>query len=130
MAGLVDAVHAENAGDFLYVGENGFELALIGNFEVGVDARVGAIRPAFQVMNVGTSSADDGSNFGEKDGAIPCAGGEVAGKLGFVAAAPLAGDAAFSLVHEIVNVGTLVSVHGDGPAWRDVAEDFVAGNGI
>src|SRR5260370_11981638 len=130
MAGLVDAVHAENAGDFLYVGENGFELAFIGNFEVGVDARVGAIRPVFQVMNVGTSSADDGSNFGEKAGAIPCADGELDGKLGFGAAAPLDGDPAFSLVHEILNVGTLASGHGDAPASRDVSADFVAGNSI
>src|SRR5260370_16517383 len=118
MAGLVDAVHAENAGDFLYVGENGFELAFIGNFEVGVDARVGAIRPAFQVMNVGTSSADDGSNLGEKAGAIPCADGGLYGKLGFGAAAPLDGDARFSLSPQILHRRTLARAHSHPPPPR------------
>src|SRR5713226_841668 len=130
MAGLVDAFDAQNARNFLYVDENGFELALIGNFEVGVNARVGAIRTALQVMDVGTSSADDGGDFSEKAGAIACADSELDGKLGFGAAAPLDGDAAFGLVHEILNVGTLASMYGDTAASRDVADNFVAGNGI
>src|SRR5947209_19083350 len=130
MAGLVDAFDTKNAGDFFNVYEDGFELALVGNFEVGVNARVGAIRTAFQIMNVGTSSADDGGDFGEKAGAVACADGELDGKLGFGAAAPLDGDAAFGLVQEILHVGTLASVDGDSSSSRDVADNFVAGNGI
>src|SRR6266852_2035976 len=130
MAGLVDAFHTENARDFLNIDEDGFELAFIGDFEVGVDARVGAVGTAFEIMNVGTSSADDGSDFGEKAGAVACADGELDGKLGFGAAAPLDSDAAFGLVHEILHVGTLASVDGDTAASRDVANNFVAGNGI
>ena len=130
MAGLVDAFDTKNAGDFFNVYEDGFELAFVGNFEVGVNARVGAIRTAFQVMNVGPSSADDGGDFGEEAGAVACADGELDGEFGFGAAAPLDGDAAFGLVHEILNVGTLASVHGDAAAPRDVADNFVAGNGV
>src|SRR5882757_4622111 len=130
MAGLVDAFHAKNAGDFFDVDQDGFELAFIGDFEVGVNARVGAVRAAFQVMNVGTSAADDGSDFGEKAGAVARADSELDRKLGFGAAAPLDGDAAFRLVHEILNVGTLASVNGDSSSSRDVADNFVAGNGV
>src|SRR5437667_10528116 len=130
VAGLVDTLDAENAGNFLYVDENGFELAFIRNFEVCVNARVGAVGAAFQVMNVRASSADDGSDFGKKAGAVACADGELDGKFGFRAAAPLDGDAAFGLVHEILNVGTRPGVHGDTAATRDVADNFVAGNGI
>src|SRR6266446_10804904 len=116
MAGLVDALDAENAGDFLNIDEDGFELAFIGDFEVGVNARVGAIGAALEIMNVGTSSADDGSDFGEKTGAVACADGELDRKLGFGAAAPLDGYAAFGLVHEILHIGTLASVDGDSPS--------------
>src|SRR5216684_4422898 len=130
MAGLVDAFDTENAGDFLNIDQDGFELAFIGDFEVGVNARVGAIGAAFQVMNVGTSSADDGGDFGEKTGAVACADGELDGKLGFGTAAPLDGDAAFGLVHEILHVGTRSGVHGHTAAAGDVADNFVAGNGI
>ena len=130
MAGLVDAFDTKNAGDFFNVYEDGFELAFISNFEVGVNARVGAVRAAFEIVNVGPSSADDGGDFGEKAGAVACADGELDRKLGFGAAAPLDSDAAFGLVHEILNVGTLASVHGDAAASRDVADNFVAGNGV
>ena len=65
VAGLVDPLDAENAGNFLYVDENGFELALIGDFQVGVNARVSAIGAAFEVVNVGTGTADDGDPAGE-----------------------------------------------------------------
>src|SRR5712692_9329357 len=130
VARLVDAFDAQNARNFLYVDENGFELALVGNLQIRVDSRIAAIRTALQVMNVGTSSADDGGDFSEKAGAVACADGELDGKLGFGAAAPLDGDAAFGLVHEILNIGTLTSMHGDTAAPRDVADNFVAGNGI
>jgi len=53
LAGLVDAFDTDDTGDFADIDENGFELALVGDFEVGVDARVGAIGTAFEVMNVG-----------------------------------------------------------------------------
>src|SRR5258708_23553337 len=88
MAGLVDAFNAENTGNFLNVDQDGFELAPVGDFEVGVNSRVGAIRAAFRVMNVGTSAADDGGFFGEETGAVACAAGGLEGKIGFGAGAP------------------------------------------
>jgi len=132
LAGLVDAFDAENAGNFADIDENGFELTPVGNFEVGVNARVGAgaIGTAFEVVNVGTGSADDGGDVGKKTGAVARADGELDRKLGFGSAAPLDGDAAFGLVHEILHVGTRSGVHGDAAAARDVADNFVAGNGI
>src|SRR5260370_13187447 len=130
MAGLVDAFDAENAGNFAYIRKDSFELALVGNFEVGVDARVGAIGAAFEVVDVGAGSADDGSDFGENAGAIPGTNGKLHGEGGFGSAAPLDGDAALGLVHEILDVGAHSSVHGDAAAAGDVADDFVPRNGI
>src|SRR6266436_2796686 len=130
MAGLVDAFDAKNTGNFLNVDEDGFELAPVGDFEVGVNASVGAVGTAFEIVNVGTGSADDGGDFGKKAGAVARADGELDGKLGFGAAAPLDGDAAFGLVHEILHVGTSSGVHGHAAAAGDVADNFVAGDGI
>src|ERR1700756_2981948 len=50
---LVNAFHAVDAGNFANVGEDGFELAAVRNFEAGVDARVQAVGPAFQAGGVG-----------------------------------------------------------------------------
>src|SRR5258706_2316433 len=130
MAGLVDAFDAEDAGNFADIDEDGFELALIGNFEIGVNAGISAIRAAFEIVNVGTGSADDGGDFGEKAGAIARADGELDRESGFGAAAPLDGDAAFGLVHEVLHVGTRTRVHGDAATTGDIADDFVARNGV
>src|SRR5882762_4255694 len=130
VAGLVDAFDAENAGNLADINEDGLELALVGNFEVGVNTRVGAIGTAFEVMDVGTGAADDRGDFGEKPGAVARADGELDGKLGFGSAAPFDGDAAFGLVHEILDVGTRSSVDGDTAPAGDVADNFVARNGI
>src|SRR5438309_1029725 len=51
-------------------------------------------------------------------------------KLGFGSAAPLDGEAGFGLVHEVLNVGTRSCVHGDTATAGDVADNFVARNGI
>src|SRR5712691_201832 len=75
VAGLVDAFDAQDAGNFADIDEDGFELALVGNFEIGVNARVGAVGAALEVVNVGTGAADNGGDFGEKAGAVACADG-------------------------------------------------------
>src|SRR5229473_2457367 len=130
MARLVDAFDAEDAGNFADVDEDGFELSLIGDFQIGVNARIGAIRAAFEIVNVGAGSADDGGDFGKKSGAIACADRELDGESGFGAAAPFDGNAAFGLVHKVLDVGTRSRVHGDAAAAGDVADDFVAGNRV
>src|SRR5258706_4443525 len=130
MAGLVDAFDAEDAGNFADIDEDGFELALIGNFEIGVNAGISAIRAAFEIVNVGTGSADDGGDFGEKAGAIARADGELDRESGFGAAAPLDGDAAFGLVHEVLDVETGACVDGHAAATGDIADDYVARNGV
>jgi hypothetical protein len=40
LAGLEDALNAINTGDFADIDEDGFELATVGNFEIGIDACV------------------------------------------------------------------------------------------
>src|SRR5260370_16858535 len=120
MAGLVDAFDAENAVDFFQVGENGLQLALVGNFEVGVDARIGAVGTAFQVVNVGTGAADDGGDFGEQAGAVASADGELHGEGGGAGAAPLDGDAALGLIHHILHVWTRPRVHRAPPPTPDL----------
>src|SRR5712692_6107406 len=130
LAGLVDAFDAENAGNFADIDEDGFELPAVGDLQIGVNAGVGAIGTALEVVNIGTGSADDGGDFGKQAGAVASSDSELDGKLGFGAAAPLDGDAAFSLIHQILNVGAQASVHGNAAAAGDVADNFVAGNGI
>src|SRR6266481_9332794 len=130
LAGLVDAFDAENAGNFADIDEDGFKLTAVGDFQIGVNAGVGAVGTAFEVVNVGTRSADDGGDFGKQAGAVARADGELDGKLCFGTAAPLDGDAAFGLVHEILHVGTSSGVHGHAAAAGDVADNFVAGSGI
>src|SRR5713226_3009817 len=130
LAGLVDAFDAENAGNFADIDEDGFQLTAVGDFQIGVNAGVGAVGTAFEVVNIGTRSADDGGDFGKQAGAVARTDGELDGEGGFGAAAPLDGDAAFGLVHEILDVGTHASVYGNTAAARDVADNFVAGNGI
>src|SRR5437879_8798722 len=130
MAGLVDAFDTENARNFFDICEDGFELALISDFKVGVDARVGAVGAAFQVVNVGAGAADNGSDVCQKAGAITRADGELDGESGFGAAAPLDGDAALCLIHQVLNVGARPRMDGDAATARDVADNFVPGNGI
>jgi len=67
---LVNAFDAVNAVDTADVGEDGLQLALIGDFEAGFDAGILPIRAALERANVRTRAADDGSNFGEQSGAI------------------------------------------------------------
>ena len=83
MAGLVDAFDAEHAGNFTDIDEDSLQLALIGDFQIGVNARVGAVGPAFEIVNVGTGSADDGGDFSKKAGAIARADGELDGESSF-----------------------------------------------
>jgi hypothetical protein len=61
---LVDAFDAVDALDAAYAGEDGFELAAVGDFEAGVDAGVLAIGAAFEHADVGAGAADHRSNFG------------------------------------------------------------------
>src|SRR5258707_2401790 len=128
LAGLVDAFDAENAGNFADIDEDGFKLTAVGDFQIGVNAGVGAVGTAFEVVNVGTRSADDGGDFGKQAGAVACAEGELDGEGGFGAASPLDGDAAFGLVHEILHVGPRARLHGDTAASRAVAGNFAAAN--
>src|SRR2546430_16837746 len=98
MAGLVDAFDAENAGDFFDICEDGFELALIGDFKVGVDARVGAVGAAFQVVNVGAGAADNGGGVFARAGAAVAPVGGLIGGMGLGAPAPPAAPAGPPLV--------------------------------
>src|SRR5260370_14410314 len=63
---LVDTLHIIHAGDSADIGEDGLELAAIGDFQAGVDARVRAIRSAFQAVDVGSGAADYGGNISQK----------------------------------------------------------------
>src|ERR1700730_948349 len=67
---LVHALNAIDAGNFSNIREDGFELALIHDFQVGIHARVAAIRAAFQVVDVGTGATDHSGDFREQAGAI------------------------------------------------------------
>src|SRR5579885_720316 len=128
--GLVDALDAEDAGDFADIEEDGFELAAVRDFEIGVNARVAAVGAAFEFVNIGAGSADDGSDLREEAGAVEREDGETHRERGGGGAAPLDGDAALGLIEEILHVGAEAGVDGDAPAARDVADNFVTGNGI
>src|SRR5207302_9181263 len=91
--GLVDAFDAENAGDFLDVGENCFKLAPVGNFQVGVNARVGAVRAALEIVDVGARAANHSGNFRQRSCTVARANGELHRERGAARAPPLDGDA-------------------------------------
>ena len=127
MEGAFDAVDAVDAAD---VGEDGFELALIGDFQAGFDAGVLAVRAAFQRADIGAGTADDGGDIGKQAGAILGADEEFDGEGSGIFAAPLDGDAALGLIEQVLDVGTRAGVNGDASAAGDVADDVVPGNRI
>ena len=116
--------------DLANIGKNTFELAAVGNFQARFDPRIQAIRPAFQVANIGTGAADDRGDFGKKAGAILGANSQLHRKGRSAFAAPFDGDATFGLVHQILHIGTSASVDGNAAAAGDVPDNFVAGNWI
>src|ERR1700724_1838659 len=127
---LVDALHTVHAGDFADIGEDGLELAAIGDFQAGVDARIRTVGPAFQAVDVGAGAADYGCNFSQEAGAVACADHQLHLERGRSCAAPLDSDAPFGLVQQILDVRARPGVNGDAAPPRDVADDVVAGNGI
>src|SRR5580704_9080967 len=69
-AGKLNLVHAfdpENTGDFSDVGQNGFQLATVDNFQAGFDAGILAVGAALEAADIGARSADDRGDFREKD---------------------------------------------------------------
>src|SRR5713226_5650782 len=118
VAGLVDTFDAVDARNFADIDKNGFELALVGDFKIGVDAGVGTVGAAFEIVNVGAGAADDGSNFREQSGAVLGANGKLHGEGCGALAAPLDGDAALGLIEQILNVRAQARVHGDAAAAR------------
>lgn len=127
---LVDALDSENAGDFSNVRENGFELAAVDDFEAGLDAGILTIGAALEASDVGTRSTDDRGDFCQESRAILAANGKLNRESSGAFAAPLDSDAAFRLVHEVLNVGTSACVHGHATAARNVADDVVTGNRV
>src|SRR5271170_141123 len=129
-AGLVDALDADYAADAADINEDGFELALVGDFETGFDAGVEFVWAAFEIADVGAGAADDSGDFGEQAGAVLGADGELYRERRSAVAAPFDGDAAFRLIQQVLHVGTALGVHSHAASARNVADDFVAGNGV
>src|SRR3984893_887481 len=130
LAGLVDPLDAVYAGNLANVEENGFQLALVRYFQIGIDARIQFVGAAFQAAYVRAGSADDRGNFRKQPGTILGAYGELHRECGLASAAPFDGDTPLRLVHEVLHLGAHAGVHGDATAARDVADDFVAGDGV
>src|SRR3984893_5810317 len=129
-AGLVDTLYTVHAGHCADIGEDGLELAAIGDFQAGVDARIRTVRAAFQAVNVGARAADYGGNLSQKAGAIAGADHELHLEGGGSCPTPLDGDAAFRLIQEILDIRTRASMNRDATPARDVTDDVVAGNRI
>src|SRR5277367_900038 len=101
---LVDAFDAKDAGDFSNVGENGFELAAVDDFEAGLDAGILTVGAALKAADIGAGAADDGGDSGEEARAVFGANRKLhRGGCGAFTA-PLDGDAALCLVHEILHI--------------------------
>ena len=62
-ARLVHALNTIDAGNLSNIREDGFELALIHDFQVGIHACVAAIGPAFQIVDIGTGATDHSGDF-------------------------------------------------------------------
>ena len=127
---MVDSLDAVNPGNFLDVGEDGFELPPVGNFQVSVNARVGAVRTALEIVNVGARAADHGGDFRQQSGAVARANRELHRERRAARAAPFDRDAPLRLVHQILHVGASARVHRHAAPARDVAHNLVAGNRI
>src|SRR5260370_41532271 len=69
---LVDTLHIIHAGDFADIGEDRLEVAAISDFQAGVDARVRAIRSAFQAGAVGSGAADYSGAYLRRSRAAQC----------------------------------------------------------
>src|ERR1700751_5905734 len=95
---LVDAFDAVNAIDATDVGVDGFELPLVDNFQARFDARILAIRPAFERSNVSAGIAEHGGNFGKQAGPVFGAHQKFDREGGRPFAAPGHGDAALRLI--------------------------------
>src|SRR5262249_46219162 len=128
--GLIDALNAKNAGDLANVGQDRFELAAIDDFEAGIDAGVQFVRTAFEIADVRTGTANDGSDFREQASTILGTNHELYRECGRGLAAPFHSDAALGLVQKILHVGAELVVYGDASATRDVADDVITRNGI
>jgi hypothetical protein len=74
---LVDALDAEHSGHFSNVGENGFELAAIDDFEAGFDAGILAVGAALEAANIGACSADDRGDLRQQPSAVLRTDGEL-----------------------------------------------------
>src|SRR5260221_5428909 len=130
IAGLVDALDADDSGDFTNVGEDSFKLAAIDNFEAGIDTGVIVIRAAFEIANIRAGSADDSGNVRKQACAVLGANGELNRERGGGLPAPLDGDTTLSFVEQILHVGAELGVNRDAAAPRDITRDVIARNRI
>src|SRR6185437_14160728 len=124
---VVDAFDVEDAGNFLDLEEDFFELLAVADVEGDFDPGMRVFADAFESANVGVDGADGGGDFGEHAGAIfgeDAKANRESGRLGW--SGPFGGDAAFGLVEKILNVGTSSGMHSDAAAARDVADDVIA----
>ena len=127
---MVNALDTEDAGHFSNVGENSFELAAVDNFEAGFDAGILAVGAALEAANIGARSANNCGDFRQKARAVLRSDGELNRESSGAFASPLHGNAAFRLIHEVLNIRATARVHRDAAAARDVADDVVTGNRI
>src|SRR5450755_951655 len=122
--GLVDPLDAVDTGDASDIDEDGFQLALVGNFQAGFDASIQVVRTACQIANIGAGTTDDCGDFGQQPGAIFGFDGKLHRECRGAIAAPLNGDAAFRLVQKILHVRTTLGVDRNAAAAGNVTDDF------
>src|SRR5580658_1198231 len=101
---LEGALNAVDALDATNVGEDGFELALIRDFQAGGNTGVLFVRTAFQSANVGASSTDYGGDVRKQTSTILGADYQFYREGGDIVAPPFDGNAALGLVHQVLDV--------------------------
>src|SRR5208282_3925286 len=127
---LINPFHAEDTVNALDGGEDAVELAAVLDFQVDFNARAQIVRVRFERTNIGPGLADGAGDFREHAGAVLGEHQEARDELAFGGAGPFHVDAALGFVEQVLDVRAIAVVDGHATAARDIADDFVAGNGV
>src|SRR5215469_18338414 len=135
---LLYPLHIPHAIDLPHAADDAFQVLQIGDVYDDVDGGVGSCGFGFDVADVGVGVADDCRDLLQHARAVitehnklngeprlPYRGGANAAVL-----APLNGDAALRLVHQVLDVCARLGVHSHALATRHVADDLFAANRI
>src|SRR5215472_4474506 len=135
---LLHALHVLHAGDLAHAGDDALKVLEVCYVDNHVDCGMTLGGLGFDIADVGVGVADDGGDLLQHTGTIITEDDELDGEAGLpdgcganaAIFSPLYGNAAFGLVHEILNVFAGLGVNSYAFAARNVTDDFFAADGV